>query len=279
MPKFLDSDEIYRIIQRELPENVYPDGLPSSRVMLSDNYAASKALSGSYARLEVAYNNMFPQLATEQLADFETKYFAFSSVGILTEEERRERILGKIRARPSISVWDILTVVNSFVPQGVFTQIVEWGNYENGETWILDVSLLDRSTYLGPAFGNRLGLTGEGACAVWGPDWQQGDTPPSNTFLTPAMDNQAAVLSVRELVYTYEVRLFGLSLSPEQLSQLDLQLSQIEPARSRHIIRQGLNLNDFDLTVDVNNVTQFSNENCIARDVLSNSGYIAKRKP
>lgn len=264
MPYFLTVNDIYRILQRELPEDVYPDGDPAKFNSTADMFCVAGAVSGVYASTQIIYNNFFPQSSVEQLIDWEIKVFGAPLPTGLTIAERQARIINQERQDISISLWDMLLIVNSYVGPGVFTQIVEFsGATDTSDTWVLNESELDFSTILGA--GNPLLYSGADGCARANAD-----------YLNPATRQQ--VIDARTQAYGYEVRIFGTSLSADDLANLTLQLQTLGPARSDFTIAQNLNLADFFLTVPVNNVDRFSNVSCIAQDSSSMTGYVGRIK-
>jgi len=87
----------------------------------------------------------------------------------------------------------------------------------------LGESELGISTFLS---GSNLGnATGPGLC----------DDDPANYGLTPAQWALA-----QQTAYTYEVRIFDITLTAVQRALLDATLSKAEPARSTHVITDGL---------------------------------------
>jgi hypothetical protein len=71
MPKFLSATEAYRMIQRELPENVYIDGPATAGYSTASVYSKALAIEKIYQNLERIYDNFFAQTADEKIADWE----------------------------------------------------------------------------------------------------------------------------------------------------------------------------------------------------------------
>lgn len=226
MPKFLTQDEIYRMLQRESPEGVYPDGEPSLYYSTAEMYSVAKTLETAYQKLERIYENYFPQTADENLTDWEETVFGFQLDSSLTLQERRDRVLAKIRSQRRCTPPDILATVYTVVNSDIPVEIVEWG-CEDG-TWILDESQLDISTILnGP---QKFAVTGDAiSCPITAA--QFGIT-------------QEELEAMQEEAYTYEVRIYGYTLTALELMALEKALLEAEPARSQHIISDGLDPND-----------------------------------
>src|SRR4051812_18440745 len=104
MPKFLTQAEIYRMIQRELPPESYPDGPATAFFSTADSDATAKVLSSAYDNLSLIYQNYFAQSAVEKLADWEYALFGQYQDTSQTVEVRREKLLAKIRSRRGIKV-------------------------------------------------------------------------------------------------------------------------------------------------------------------------------
>lgn len=277
MPKFLSAYEVYRVIQRELPEGAYPDGPASAFFSTADSYASGQAVATLYDNLARIYANNFPQTADERIDDWVFKVFGFYLPAGTTLGDKRQRVIDKIRKQPTISLWEILKLVAQSVPRGTFVQVAE---YQCGaaQGWKLGVSLLGATTYLN--FNNtyqQLNLPpGTDWCGfVRNQHWRLGrDALGVNTFLSKYTQEQ--IYQPQAKAYGYEIRIFDYVLPPEQLMQLDFEVKAAEPARSYHVFRQGLQLVDFGLVRTVNNVDQFSGVTCIAVDDSQTTGFIGK---
>lgn len=220
MPKFLTRAEVYRILQRELPEDVYPDGAPSASYSTADMDSIADCAATGYANLEQVYLNYFPQTTDAKIDDWEIKLFNMLADNTLTLQERRDRVINRIRYRRSISVTGVSGAVLSVIPDLDF-QLMEWGCDEGG--WQLNVSELGISTFLNGF--NRLRGVGPLLCEV----------DPSVFGFT-----EAEWEIMREEAYTYEVRIYNRVLTTEERFRLNLQLIKDEPARSDHVITDGL---------------------------------------
>lgn len=116
MPKFLSVTEIYRLLQRELPEDVYADGAPDLYNTAADMCAAASGFHTAYGNLERIYENYFPQYADEKIGDWEVMVFGQLSEGSLTLQERRDRVIAKLRERNRINLWSILVDILNLLP-------------------------------------------------------------------------------------------------------------------------------------------------------------------
>jgi len=220
MPKFLNRNEIYRLLQRELPEGVYPDGAASAYFSTADMASVADVAATGYANLERIYENYWPQTSDERITDWEITAFGFPLVASLSLAERRDRVVVKLRAKKGITKGDIKEAVLGIIGSDKDVEIVEW-NCSGGEfgAWQLGVSLLGYNTYLGNY--NMLTVTGDGAC----------DINPADYGLT-----QEVWDGMKKQAYTYEVKIFGYTLSPSEYEALDTALIPAEPARSGHLI-------------------------------------------
>ena len=120
MPTFLTQAQIYRVLQRESPPDVYPDGAPEQFVSTAEMDSVAKTVASCYEAMERIYENMFPTTADEQLGDWENNVLGSTPVGALTTAQRRANLLAFIRSQDNISYWTILNAVFGFVPAGTF---------------------------------------------------------------------------------------------------------------------------------------------------------------
>lgn len=222
MPIFLTQNDVYRLLQRELPpDDVYPDGPATGFFSTADNMAVAKTIGDAYANLAEIYRNYYPTTAVERLADHEFTYFGYTLDGSLPIEDRRARLLAKIRTRRRTTEDDMLQAAYTVLDPSILVEVVPWGCGEAG--WVLDVSQLDISTILNEF--NGLERTGPGLCALTAADY--GFTAEEFADL----QNQA---------YTYEVRIYAHVLTANERADLERVLTAGEPARSRHLIYDGL---------------------------------------
>lgn len=280
MPSFLTKSQVYDIINRELPEGLFAySPAPGTFYVTSELDSYAFTIAATYSTMQTIYTNQFVTTAVDNLTDFEVMYFGRSSVGLM-QEERRARILAKIRSQAFVSRWDILTFVCSYLPVGTYVQILENSRIEGRDAWALGNSKLGLNTILGNA--SPQSLYGADADLVWTGTWQQGDPIPGGVYCDPNI-TQATVLAIRDQAYSYEIRIFGYELTGELLANFNTDINQIQPVRSKYYLSQNLVLADYDLTVDVANVGQFTQVpisfgvlipvDCIASDSTQTTGY------
>lgn len=221
MALFLSAEQIYRLIQRELPIDAYPDGSPDKFYSTADSFATAKVFESAYDNNSRIYENMFPQTADEKISDWEIRTFGYLLDASLTLQQKRDKVLAKIRTRRRTTPNDILQTVYTVIDSSILVEIVEWNCY--GGSWVLNESELEISTILsGP---NPLRVTGPDLCAL----------SAAELGLT-----EQELLEMREDAYTYEVRIYDYTLTADELERLEAALNSAEPARSQHIILDGL---------------------------------------
>jgi len=234
MPVFLTTDQIYRLLQREMPPNLYPDDpSPTSASGASgnltypgaDSYATAVVLNSAYCNQSRIYANFWAQTADEKIGDWEVTFFGQPS-SLPTLAQRQSAVLYKARNRLGIKPADMVTVVNNTVPGLVF-DLIEWGGGTGGAigAWLLDYSELDAETFLGLGSGPQ--PYGPGLCSQNWAEWG----------LT-----QAQWEALQEQAYTYEIRIYTTVLTAAQMAALDAALTVAEPARSTHVITDGLSI-------------------------------------
>jgi hypothetical protein len=278
MPKYLSAEECYRLLQRELPEGVYADGAPSGFYSTADMFSTASGIAKLYENMERIYENFFPQTADEKIVDWEVKVFGVQLDSSLSLTERRGRVINKLRSRPTLALWEILTLVAGFVPAGTFVQVIEWGCHPSVTGWKLGVSKLGLETALGNQ-GDVLFLgNGNDICEkMSSTGWRLGQRR-LGIDTTLGIDGYYLDLSYAQIrAYTYEVRIFGYTLPANTRIQLEAELSKREPARSGHVIFENLSLTTYGLTVPVSNVDQFSLVDCITRDDTQTTGYKGRK--
>lgn len=225
MPKFLSRAEMYRTLQRELPEKVYPDGAPSGYYSTADMDSIADVACTGYANLQRVYENYWPQTADEKIADWEMLAFARLLDASLTLAQRRDRIVTKIRSRKGLTINDMKEVVLGIIGSTKLVDISEWGCSSGG--WMIGISQLGIETILN---GQRLvDATGENLCEKTWTDFGK---------------TEAEWLEMREEAYTYQVNIYDYTLTQAEYDEIDAALSETEPARSQHIILSGLNSAD-----------------------------------
>lgn len=252
MATFLTKEQVARILQRELPEDVYPDGGESDYYSTADLGSIAKCIASLYESMENIYKNMFPQTATQdKIAEWETTVFGYTEVGNLTLEERIGNVLAFLRAENNLSFWTILTSLIYMVPEGIAVEVMPLNNY--GTIEVGDIR-------------------GANADLVWGPDWEAGDPAPEGVTVTDELrNNQASLLAVREIAYKFQVIFWGGSLSPTLRTLISKTLSKIEPARAAHeLIFLEVPLEPGTVEVDIDNAKFY---HAAYRDLTSNTGY------
>ena len=225
MAIFLDVQQVYRMFQRELPEGAYADGAPSAFFTTASIYSKSSLVEKAYDNMEVIFNNFFPQTANEKQSDWEFKVFGFTLDATLGLAVRRQRVIDKLRTKPGIARNDLLNVIRSVIGDDKDIEIAAWGCEEGG--WLIGESELGISTILSGAFLNLVtpftypnaDLCGDPAqFGISEEDW----------------------LAAREGAYTYSVLIYSYSLTANELKEVDRVLTDAEPARSTHVIFDGL---------------------------------------
>ncbi len=260
MPKFLTPDELYRIIQRELPSDAYADGSPSAFFTTADNYAAAEVFGSIYLNLSRIYENNYPQTTDERIDDWEITVFGEISASGATLQARRDRVIGKLREQPDLSLWRIQTAILEYLPVGTPVQIIQ--RYFYFDAWRLGVSgasELGFTTFL--SGGERIGPEG---------------APVGGFCQTPDTEEWRYQ---RDTAYGFDVRIFGYTMPPLLQQQVDRLIRQIEPARSDYTLFQGLDINDYHLTEVVTPVSKADLFDCIFKNPASSTGYSGRRIP
>jgi hypothetical protein len=222
VPIFLTRPQAYRLLQRELPEDTFPDGVPSGFYHTADMDSVAGTVEEAYLNLSGIYLDGFPQTCRlERIGDHEIKVFGYVSDASLTLQQRIDRVLAKLRTRRGITKADIAALVNETIP-GLDFELWEWSHGEG--VWELDVSQLDVET----------GLDGDGqALAVYGPFLC--DQTPADWGMTPE-----EWASIKETAYTLEVRIYNYTLTADQRSALQTALDTFGRETVNHIITDGL---------------------------------------
>lgn len=273
MPQFLTTQQIYRMLQRELPAGVYPDGAPSSFFSTASVWSKADLASTGYANLQRIYDNYFPQFADEKIEDWEVKAFGRKFNASVSLAQRRARVIEKIRKQPTITKWEILKLVAGYLPEGKYVQIFE-NCSRMLEPWQLGVSLLGLDTYLFfVSAGSQLGIPADEWCDyISGLHWYLGqDALGVDTFLFGG--DQSLIQEAQSDAYGYTIRIFDFALAGLDLENMQSDIRAAEPARTSFILNQNQVLTDYNLTVPVTNVDEFSLVDCITRDSSSSTGY------
>ncbi len=226
MPTFVTREQVYRLLQRELPEGVYPDGAPSAYYSTADMDSVAAVAATGYANLERIYDNNWPMTADERIAAWEIMAFGYNLPASLTLEERQDRVAEKIRSRKGLTIGDMIAVVKSVIGTDKLVDAIEWGCSSGG--WMIGVSQLGIETYLN-GYPSRLTVTGPFIC----------EADPATYGYTEEQWQQ-----MRTEAYTYQINVYGYTLTQAEYDTIDQSLSIAEPARSGHVIVSGLDPND-----------------------------------
>ncbi len=222
MPKFLTREELFRLLQRELPPTVYPDGLPKTYYSTADIDATAQVGASGYANLERIYDNYWPQTADERILDWEETAFGYTLPVGLSLDERRDRTAAKIRSRKGLKIQDMIDSVQAVIGTDKLVDISEWGGSSGG--WLIGVSELGITTILN-GYPSRTLLNGVDVCARSGAAYGITD---------------AELLQIREEAFTFTVNIYLYTPSEQELADIDRALNQDQPARSRHTVSSGL---------------------------------------
>lgn len=223
MPKFLNRAELYRMLQRELPRDLQPDGAPSAFFSNASLDAKAKVLETCYLQDSAIYDNIFPASATDLINDWEITIFNQLSPADLTLEERRAKLLEQIRSQKRIRKVDIEDTIRVSLGATADFQVIEFCGASG--SWIIGVSLLGDSTFLG--LHSLVAYTGNNLnCAL-----VNGSFPEVTEEEEEEMRAQA---------FSYEVRIYNQVLTLLERDTLEADLLFAEPARSGHTITDGL---------------------------------------
>jgi hypothetical protein len=276
VPKFLSREELYRLFQRELPEDVYVDGPPTAGYSTASIDAKAKVFETAYANLERIYDNYFPAWADERQTDWEIKVFGEPLDASLSLAERRARVIAKLQKQPTITLWEILTLVAGYVPEGTFVQVVELSGNSGGGPWKLGVSKLGVDTALGVG-DITLIPSGSECSAVVRDGWLLGISRLGLDTSLGGTKDWNAIAYAQIQAYAYIIRIFDYEITGDTLNQMISEIKRAEPARSGRFISQNENLATYGLVIPVTNVTQFDLVNCITRDPSSLTGYSGRK--
>jgi len=227
MPHFLTREELYRVIQRELPPATYPDGQPSAYWSTADSDSSAQVLATFYANMARIHDNNFPQTADERIIDWEIKVYGAPQGGASTLQERRDRILGKLRTHPTLNPTDMRALIAARIgAPGVNYDwdYLEWntGRDASGNTpaWSIGLSQLGYDTYLS---GGAEIINDDGDCDLAASDFGLSDD-----------DLRAR----RESAYTVELRIFDATLPVDVKALLQADLDRFGRASVYHPITE-----------------------------------------
>jgi hypothetical protein len=216
MVRILTREEIYKGMAREMPDGVFPDGSPTQFISTADTDAVAQTIATSYTALGQVDTESSIITATEtSIGKWEYTYFSQQFEGELLED-RRARILGKIRQNEDISQWQIQLVCAAFFPN----------------TWIevRQRNQLDDET--------SSMVKGTSADTVWGPTWTSGDAFPSGVTGLEIIRTDVEQMRYAQLqAFIYDIYIFtNDTISTETLTSFSAKLTEQEPARCRHTI-------------------------------------------
>lgn len=274
MAIFLSRDQLYRLLQRELPEGVYADGPPSAFFTTADMASVAETMASGYSNLSRIYDNYFPQSADEYIDKWVTKMFIGVSFDqSVTLQDKRDRVIAKVRKQPTITLWEVLKVAASYVPPGTYVQILE--NCSQFGCWKLGRSRLGKDTFL--CYNHKffeLGISDGDWCGFLSTfdGWKLGVSKLGSTTKLSRFDF-LQIIEPQLDAYGYKLRIYDYQVTGTSLAQMIKTINETEPARSVHIIQQPLPLSGSGLTTVVPNVDQFSLVNAITQDPASQTGY------
>lgn len=222
MPHFLTRDEVYRLLQRELPEGVYPDGAPSAFFSTADMDSVADVAATGYSNLNQVYNNAFPQTCDSvAIIQWERTVFGYNNDASLGLAARQARVVEQIQTRRGLTIGDMKAIVLAIIGTDKIVEIVPWCMPYG--SWILDSNQLGITTWLGS--GPRLQTATPFACEL------------GAAGLGLTADQFAGA---QNDAYSYSVLIYSYAPTALELAKLDQQLSIYEPARSKHYIFGGL---------------------------------------
>ncbi len=239
LPTFPNVEELLTVLLGELPNGLYATDRADSSDIEKRSYSSSEVrahaqmIADLYANLEDIFSDKFLTTATESgLSSWERELFAAVQDSSLTTEQRRANLISKLRSTGGISLPAIRNVIAGILSQsGVTFSILPYSGQSNGVTrgaFVLEESFLEVDTWLAledPILGTGM---------------NPGQTPLdcSNDFAAAGL-TEDDVTRIRETAYTYEVQIYG-SVDAVTLSILNKRLTELEPARSTHVIRTGV---------------------------------------
>ena len=118
----------------------------------------------------------------------------------------------------------MIEVVKGIIGSDKLVDISEWGCSSGG--WMISVSQLDIETILNGQ--NLVDVTGISPCA-----------DPATYGKTPE-----EWAEMQQEAYTYQVNIYGYTLTDSEREEIDIALTIAEPARSGHTIVDGLDPDD-----------------------------------
>jgi hypothetical protein len=228
MPLFGDVEKLVDLFLAELPQGMFAQDRadnsdPSQRsVSSSDIRAQMQILSVAYTNLLDIYNDKFAStVELDAVSRWEKELFPDAQDSSQPLSVRQNNLIAKLRASGGISYSTIHDIIDSLLtPAGFAFDLVTFTG-QTGGGWVFEESELDVSTYL----ASMDPLRGAIVTAPLNCSFNY-----SAAGLTPEQ-----LVEIQETAYTYEVRIYGTAPSG-LITQLDLMLTQFEPARSTHNI-------------------------------------------
>jgi hypothetical protein len=221
MPKFLTTDEVFAILQRELPDDVYPVGAPSAYYSTADNYGFADGVAAAYANLARIYANFWPLSADERISDWEVTAFGYELSSSLSLDAKRQLVNARMIAKKGTTTADLVAVVKSVIGTDKVVEVAGWGGADGG--WILNDNQLGITTIFNS--GPRLKAVDPLVC----------EKGPADFGLT-----QQEWDWIREEAYTYSVLVYGYTMTAAERVAVDSELLIYELARDQHFIYDGL---------------------------------------
>lgn len=270
------------MLQRELPEGVYPDGPPTAFFSTADMDSVAAVGASGYQSLQTIYNNYFPQSSTEKIDDWVIRMFGQLFDGNPSVQTKRDRVIAKIRSQPTLNRWQLLTTIVKYLPENVFCQVFHACGNEPGNQpfWLLGVSLLGIDTILAAKSADQIGITPDNIlnwCQfVSTLHWRLGqDGLGDTTFLSYISWQDLS--SFQATAFQYEIRIYDYTMPDADVSAMLAEITAAEPARSAHLFKNNQSLAASGLTTIVPNATQFSGVDCICNDSTSTTGYTGRK--
>lgn len=229
MPTFGSEDELFAVLQGEMPDGVYSKDLAKNTDTTNNAWTSSEArtwamlIRDAYVSLLAIYNNKFVTLADHSgIERWEKVLFATPVDGTLTWEERRDNLLTQLRYQGGINFAVINAAVSAILTPLALTYTISTLNGARpGSAWILDVGLLGLDTFL-------VGMDPIRGAIRTAP-------------LDCDLDYEAAGLTLAQLqaiqatAYTYVVKITG-TADDATLAKLDTVLTRLEGASRTHMI-------------------------------------------
>lgn len=226
---FPNLEQLFDLITSELPENLYaPDRATDPDTTKRSSSSAeirtwATLFDDLYQNLLNIRNDKFITTATaDGITQWERVLFSELVDSLLPLTTRRNNLLAKIRASGGISWLVINALVGSILdPLGIPFQVTGHCFFNDG-AWSFGESTLGINTYL----VNMDPLIGAA-----------GSMPLDCSFdYVDAGLTAQQLFDIQQTAYTYEVRIMG-NADADTLSFLDYQLTNFEPARSTHVIK------------------------------------------